>query len=116
MKKREVLLELYENKININKAYKSIYNNKKRKRLRRARYIRIQITVSESRFATILLKTIFFLPIPIWLLKIFMKNSDQVISESFPMKIKDLLKHGIYREMFIKVNSKDGTKVLIKSV
>lgn len=113
MRKKQALVKLSKNKIDIDKAYEKLY---KIKRAKKARYVKMKILIPDSKGVRILVNTLFLLPMPIWLLKIFFKNSDQVISEEFPVKIKDFLKQGLYKGMSIKVNSNDGTKIIIKTI
>ena len=62
------------------------------------------------------MRVIFFLPVPICLLRIFSKFFDRIVSDKIPVDNYDLLKQNIYKNMIIHLDNRDGTKVRIKTI
>lgn len=73
MKKNKALVKLFRNKIDIDKAYNTLYPFVKQKK---SRFVKIKIKVPESRGRNMLLKVLFLVPIPVGLLKLFMRNNN----------------------------------------
>lgn len=113
MKKNKTLVKLSKNKLDINKTYQSLYKEKKP---RKAKLVKFKIKIPESKGMTTFFKLLFLFPVPVGLLNFFMKNSSQKISKDIDIEIRDILKLGLYKGMYIKVNAEDGTKIILKTI
>ncbi len=76
--KEVILNEVASGKLSPKKAYKLLY--KPQTRLRRAYFIKINIDIYQHPWLTAFLKTLFFVPTPLWLgqalLKMSLKNNE----------------------------------------
>jgi hypothetical protein len=115
MTKYEVLSQLENKEISVNDAYHKIYKSKNS--YRKAHFIKFKFKIKESRLITIFLKILFFLPMPIVLLKIIARIAmrrkglqDINISE------EDILKLISTKGILIDIDAKNEVKVKIKTI
>ncbi len=117
MTKYEVLNELSSNEIDPKKAYELLYPKIKKRKVRRARFVKLKIKIPESKGVSAFINTLFLLPIPISFLKFFLrKRLDKPIDDEIPMSIKDLIDMAMVKGTFIEVIAEDKTHILIKTI
>jgi len=120
MTKYEVLNQLNQNELKPKEAYKLLYNSQNERKPRRASFVKVRVRVPESKGATIFLSILLFLPMPIFLVKLFvprkLKNSSDPISDQFPMTPKELLKLVSLHGIKVDVRTHDDVKIYIKTI
>lgn len=102
MQENEILTTLYNGEITAQDAYDSIYSQTPSlKQLKRARYLRMRITLpDESAALNSFLRMLFIFPIPLWLFSFsfnfankFSKLEEKLGDDINPDEIKTLIKH-----------------------
>jgi len=120
MTKYEVLNQLNQNELKPSEAYKLLYNKQQEPKARRAGFIKVRIRVPESKGATALLGVLLFLPMPIFLVKLFIprkiKNSTNEISDQLPMTPNEMLKLIAVHGVKIDIRTNDNVRVYIKTI
>jgi len=115
--KNEVLNKLSKNELSSNDAYQMLYPKIKEAKARKARFIKFRINIPDSKGATYFINVLFALPIPIGLVKLFLRGRmDQPVSDQVPIAMKDLIDLAAIKGTFVKVIAKDNTRVLIKTI
>lgn len=113
MNKVEILDKLYNNKLSINKAYKKLYLPKSPKK---AHFVKLRIIIPDEKAVSAFVNILFLLPLPLFIVKFFLKRSDRYISDDIPIPIKDIVDLIGVKGAFIDVLANDKTKVLIKTI
>lgn len=113
MTQNEILIQTKNKSMSSRKAYKLLYQ--KPKRSKKAHFVKIRIKVPNEKFANGLLSFLFFIPLPIFIVKLVLNfaklgETDIEFSKS---EIKQIIS---YRGIDIKVNASDQTKVHIKTI
>lgn len=117
MTKNEVLNQLSSNEIDYQTAYDLLYPKIKKRKARRARFVKLRITIPDSRGASALINTLFLFPIPISFVMFFLKKKlNEPIDDEIPMSIKDFIEMGAVKGSFIEVLANDKTHILIKTI
>lgn len=109
----EVLNKLYQNKISIKKAYKLLYKERKAKR---SHFVKLRIYIPEEKRVTRFVNFLFLLPIPLFIIKFFLRRSQRYVSDSIKIPIKDIVDVFGIKGAVIDVLADDNTKVLIKTI
>ncbi len=123
MKKFEVLNELKEKKISVDKAYNLIYNHQDAKvKLRRAHFIKLKFDIKDERFANGVLKVLFFLPIPMFVvrfaLRLGMKKGKRKIKglENVPLSQEQIVELVSCKGILVDIDAHDDAKIFIKTI
>ncbi|AUD65020.1 hypothetical protein BK011_04755 [Tenericutes bacterium MZ-XQ] len=117
MTKNEVLNKLSKNEVSSNDAYQMLYPKTKQAKARKARFIKFRINIPDSKGATYFINVLFALPIPIGLVKLFLRGRmNQPVSDQFPISMKEVIDLAAIKGTFVKVIAKDQTKILIKTI
>jgi hypothetical protein len=120
MTKYEVLNQLNQKKIKSKEAYKLLYNSPRERKPRKAGFIKVRIRVPESKGATVLLSVLLFLPMPLFLVKLFIprkvKYGTKPISDEFPMTFSELLDLVSMHGVKIDIKTHDHVRVLVKTI
>ncbi|BCR35515.1 hypothetical protein [Mariniplasma anaerobium] len=117
MTKYEVLNQLSSNEIDYQKAYEMLYPKIKKRKARKARFVKLKINIPDSKGASAFVNTLFLFPIPISFIMFFLrKRLNEHIDENIPMSIKDFVEMGAVKGAFIEVIAKDNTHILIKTI
>ncbi|MBU1141991.1 MAG: hypothetical protein KKG64_05650 [Firmicutes bacterium] len=120
MTKYEVLNQLDNQEIKSDEAYRLLYSTTKERKPRRAGFVKIRIKIPESKGATIFLSILLFVPIPLFLVKLFIprrfKQIDENVSDKIPISPQELIKLSSLKGVKIDVKSSDGVKVLIQTI
>lgn len=120
MTKYEVLNQLNNNEIDSTDAYNQLFQTTKERKPRRAGFIKVRIRVPDSKRATFFLGILLFLPMPLFLVKLFIpkkiKNKQDYVSEQLPMAPKDIIRLISMRGVKIDIKTHDHVKVFIKTI
>lgn len=120
MTKYEVLNQLNKNELKAKEAYRLLYNTQDEPKARKASFIKVRIRVPESKGATVFLSILLFLPIPLFLVKMFVprkiKNSTDAISDQLPLTTKQMLELIAVKGVKIDIHTHDDVKVYIKTI
>lgn len=111
--KVNILRKVFNGQLSLNKGYHLLY---KEKQLKKARFVKLSIKTNESRGVDTLLKTLFIVPVPISLLKLFLKNKKELINENIPFTIYEIITLFAYKGFSVDIVSSDGVKVIIKTI
>ncbi|MDL2292208.1 hypothetical protein LJC17_01245 [Acholeplasma sp. OttesenSCG-928-E16] len=112
-KLNKILKKVEKNKIDINRAYEMIYNNNSRKREKRSHFIKLRIKTKESRGVDRFLGFVFLLPIPIFLITLFIKDKHLKNSNLSKKDLKDILRS---KDILLNLKTDDGVTVKIKTI
>jgi len=120
MTKYEVLNQLNTKDLTSKEAYKLLYKQQKERKPRRAGFVKVRIRVPESKGATTFLSILLFLPMPLFLVKLFIprkvKNGTEPISDQFQMTFKEMMDLISMRGVKIDIKTHDHVRVLIKTI
>ncbi len=119
MKKYEVLDKLNQKEITVDEAYKLLY--KKQYKVRRAHFIKLRFDIKDEKAANVLLKTLFFLPVPMLfvrlILKLVMKKSQGKMGlENIPLTHDQILDLVTHKGLLVDVQAQDDANILIKTI
>ncbi|MDY0023867.1 MAG: VanZ family protein [Candidatus Izemoplasmatales bacterium] len=116
IKESEVLKMLAQNKITSRKAYRLIYRKPTKLRFtNHAHFLKLRIIVPDEEKANKFLSVLFFLPFPIFLIKIFIPfvNTKKM---DIPLSKAEMLNLISAKDIVIKVNASSNEKILIKTI
>lgn len=119
MTKYEVLTKLNNQEMSPEKAYKLLYRPYKERKPRRASFVKLKVRVPDEKLANIFIGVIFFLPLPIFLIKwILLKRlkGNETISEQLPMSPSELIDLISMRGVKVKIQTKTNERILIKTI
>ncbi len=123
MKKNEVLNQLKEKKISVNKAYDLLYGNEiTQTKLRKAHFIKLKFDIKDEKFANALLKTVFLFPVPMflikWVIKLVMKKGVQNVKgmENVPLTQEQIIELVSCKGILVDIDAHDDAKILIKTI
>ncbi|HPJ23307.1 MAG TPA: VanZ family protein [Bacillota bacterium] len=116
----DTLARLKDNQISPELAYEELYKDEKRKRIpffKRAHFIKLKIHVPEEKGVNFFLKVLFFIPFPLFIVKLILRliKMDR-FDDSVPLTKKEMIKLISYKGIIVKVNTKSGEKILIKTI
>lgn len=116
MNKYETLNQLYENKISVNKAYKYIYGDAPQ--LKKAHFVKLKVKINDSRGISILLAILFFIPIPLSIVKMFarfaLKKGYKDLKD-IPLSIDDIMQVISTKGIKVDVDAHDEAKIYLKT-
>lgn len=113
------LARLQNNKITPEAAYKKLYKNhtKKMPFTRRAHFIKLNVKIPGEKGVNKLLRVLFFLPLPIFLVRIIMSFvNEDTFGDDMPFTKSEMVKMITSKGININVNSKSGEKIIIKTI
>lgn len=113
----QVLAQLSNNEINVRKAYAELYGSSRTARYPRAHFLKLKIRIPEHRGTSRFLAFLFWLPMPLFYVRIglsFVKAKDG--EDPLPIPKQEIMKLLSYRGIQVEVDAKDGTKILIKTL
>ncbi|HAX02834.1 MAG: hypothetical protein A2Y45_05330 [Tenericutes bacterium GWC2_34_14] len=117
MTKDEVLTQLNQKELKPKKAYQMLYPKVKIRKPRRASFVKLSISVPESRGVTIFLKILFLLPIPMFIIKwIAKRKADQVVSEQMNLTTGELIDLISIRGVKVDIKTATKERILIKTI
>lgn len=117
MSKDEVLTQLNRKEISPRQAYRILYKPVKERKPRRASFVKLSIHVPDSVGVNVFLKILFFLPIPIFLIKwIIRKRTDQVISDQFQLTTGELIELVSIKGVLVNVMTKTHERIKIRTI
>ena len=117
MTKYEVLNQLNQNQIGKKEAYNLLYHEEKVKKPRRARFVKVRISVPESKGVSIFLAILLACPIPIRIIKwAISKKANLQVSEQFQMTPMELIELISIRGVKVDITSKDNEKVFVRTI
>jgi len=117
MTKNEVLNQLNQKKISKKEAYKQLYGKEKTLKPRRASFVKLSIRIPEEKWITFFLSILFFLPIPIFIFRLFIKGNRRLeISESVDISAEELIRLISIRGTSVSVRTHDHLKVNIRTI
>jgi hypothetical protein len=113
----QVFHQLATKEISVRKAYSELYDTPKTRRYPRAHFLKLRIRIPEERGVSRFLAFLFWLPMPIFYVRIglaFVKVKDG--HDPLPIPKQEIMKLLSYRGIQVEVDAKDGTKILIKTI
>jgi hypothetical protein len=117
MTKYEVLNQLNQKQMSTKEAYDLLYKEEKTRKPRRARFVKVKISVPDSKGASLFLALVLAFPIPIGIIKwAISKKANQQISEQFQMTPMELIELISIRGVKVNVVSKNNEKVFVKTI
>jgi hypothetical protein len=115
MEKNQVLDQLNKKEISKKQAYKLLYEEPKQRKPKKAHFVKLRVTVPEEKGANIFLAIILLLPIPIFLVKLFIKRRQTVKILDTDISIKELIEMISIKGVSLNVKTHDGNRVFIKT-
>ena len=117
MTKYEVLNQLNQNQIGIKEAYNLLFQQENAKKPHRARFIKVRISVPESKGVSIFLAILLAFPIPISIIKwAISKKANIQVSEQFQMTPMELIELISIRGVKVDITSKNNEKVFVRTI
>ncbi len=117
MENIEVLHQCALKELSPKKAYRELYSGTSRSKMKRAHFVKISIRVNEHPGLSILLACLLALPIPIGIVKMFMrKKGNDMIHESFPITYNELFNELFVRGISVHIHAKNEAKIKIKTL
>ncbi len=116
----DTLMKLQNNSISAESAYKELFKEEKIRRvplMKRAHFIKLRIVVPEEKGVNTFLGVLFFLPVPILLLRIILGfvKIDKFDSD-IPISKREIINLISYRGVKVQVRTNSGEKVYIKTI
>lgn len=115
MEKNQVLDKLQNREISKKEAYKLLYQEPKQVKTKKAHFIKVRIHVPEERGANLFLKIILVFPIPIFLVKWFIKRRQTLKISDQEVSVEELINLIQAKGVSVNVQSHDGTKIVVKT-
>jgi len=115
MERNQVLDKLNKKEISKKQAYKLLYEEPKPRKARNAHFVKLRVTVPEEKGINIFLSIILLFPIPIFLVKLFIKERHTVKIADQDISIKELINLVSIRGVSLNVMTHDGNKIKIKT-
>jgi hypothetical protein len=118
MTQQHMLSRVANKEISPRKAYREMYPKQKTHRPRRAHFVKMAIRTNESRGVDILLSILFFLPVPMFIVRFAIRRMKQnmTITDGVDVSPEDLARLVGYRGIKVIVKTHDGVKVNIRTV
>jgi hypothetical protein len=117
MTKNEVLNQLNQKKMSKRQAYKLLYGKQKVVRPRRASFVKLSIRIPEEKWVSVFLSVLFFLPIPIFIFKLFIRGDRRLeISESVDISAAELIRLISIKGAHVSVKTHDHFKINIRTI
>jgi hypothetical protein len=117
MTKFEVLNQLNENQLDTKKAYKLLFRGPKERKPRRAHWVKVRISIPESRGVTILLAILLALPIHIGIIKwIVSRRANHPISDQLPLTPRELIELVSLKGVLVNIHTKSNERILLKTI
>jgi hypothetical protein len=117
MTKYEVLNQLNQNQIGNKEAYNLLFPQETTRKPHRARFVKVRISVPDSKGVSIFLAILLACPIPISIIKwAISKKKNIQISEQFQMTPMELIELISIRGVKVDIISKDNEKVFVKTI
>ena len=94
-----------------------LYPRIKTKKVRKAHFVKLKINIPDGRVANVMIRFLFLIPIPIWLVTIIVRRRlNQYVSDDIPISFRDLIHLVSIKGSHIKVMTSDHTNILIKTI
>ena len=117
MTQYEVLHQIEQKKMHPKKGYKLLFHQVKERKPRRAHFVKMNINIPDEKGVNILLKVLFCLPLPLWIIKLILrKRANQKVSDEFPVTFRELMDLMMIRGSKVDVKTHDHVNVLIKTI
>jgi hypothetical protein len=117
MTKNEVLNQLKEKTISTRQAYKLLYSKPKERKPRRASFVKLSVRIPDERWISFFLAILFFLPIPIFIFKIFIKGNRKLeISDQVEISAEELIRLIAIRGASVSVRTHDKFRINIRTI
>jgi hypothetical protein len=113
----QVLVQCGTKEMNARQAYKALYRSRLPKSPRRAHFIKLRITIPESKGTSRFLAFLFLLPVPLFYVRIglgFVKAKDG--EEPLPIPKSEIMRLLHFRGIRVQVDSHDGTHIDIRTL
>ncbi|TNF09325.1 MAG: hypothetical protein EP317_00980 [Bacillota bacterium] len=117
MTKFEVLNQLNQNQLDTKKAYKLLFEQPRERKPRKAHWVKVRISIPESRGVTILLAVLLALPIHIGIIKwIVSRRAKQQISEQIPITPGDLIELVSLKGVLVNIHTKTNERIMLRTI
>jgi uncharacterized protein YneF (UPF0154 family) len=118
MTKYEVLNQLNKKELKPKAAYKLLFNEQKIQRAHQAGFVKLKIWIPENKGVSIFLGILFFLPIPLFIIRwvINRRINQEQISEQIPLTPKEIVQMISVRGAKLNVQTKDNVKISLKTI
>lgn len=118
MTKYEVLNQLNKKELKPRMAYKLLFNKPKIQKAHRAGFVKLRIWIPESKGVSIFLGILFFLPVPLFIIKwvINRRINQENISDKIPLTPKQIVQMISVRGVKLNVQTNENVKILLKTI
>lgn len=118
-KMTSTLMKLQDNSITPEKAYKELYNPRRKKLLitKKAHFIKVRIKTPDDKGANRLLAVLLFFPIPIFIIRFFfMFVKKESLGDEIPLTKSEIIDMISQTNIRVQVNTNSGEKILVKTI
>jgi len=118
MTKYEVLNQLNKKELKPKAAYKLLFNQSTIQKTHRAGFVKLRIWIPENKGVSIFLGILFFLPVPLFIIKwiINRRINQENISDKIPLTPKEIVQMISVRGVKLSVQTNDNVKILLKTI
>lgn len=120
---KEALEKLEKQELTPEDAYQTLFEQdekiKKPQMFRKAHLVKMKITIPEQKGVNTLLRVLFFIPFPLFLVRIamgFVKIDKYVDKVDLPLTKSEIYRLISYRGIKVHVNANSGERILIKTI
>ncbi|MBN2503738.1 MAG: hypothetical protein JXB20_00165 [Bacilli bacterium] len=112
----DVLKQLEEKSVSSRQAYKLLYKRGASPKPRRAHFVKLRIIIPDEKGVTTFLKVLFFLPMPMFLIRFGMKFVKTDFTSDVPLTKQEMMYLLSHKGIKVKVTTNSGEKILIKTI
>lgn len=117
MTKFEVLNQLNQNQLDTKKAYKLLFKSPRERKPRKAHWVKVRISIPESKGVTILLAILLALPIHIGIIKwIVSRRANKQLSDQIPMTPRELIELVSLKGVLVNIHTKTNERIMLKTI
>lgn len=114
--REDILKQLTEGDLKPKQAYRLLYPTNRSLKPRKAHFVKLRIKLPEEKGVTRFLAFLFFLPFPIFLVKLGLKFVKEDKLEGSPITKKDIIRLIGYKPIRVNVRTADGVTVKIHTL
>ncbi len=112
----QILLQLSNKEVSRRKAYKTLFPKVHISKQKRAHFVKLNIVVPDEKGVSRFLAFLFFMPMPLFIVRFGLRFMKDNMSEDFPMSKKDLLRMISIKGIKIDIKTQTGEKIYIKTI
>jgi hypothetical protein len=112
----EILQQLKQGELKPKQAYHRLYPKPTHRKLRKAHFVKLRIKIPEEKGVTRFLAFLFFLPIPLFLVRFALKFVKEDRMQESPFSKDDLIRLVGYKPISCRIRTNDGVMVNIHTL